>query len=318
MTVRPLGSSGMKVSPLGLGCWQFSRQKGIVGKFWRELDDKTVLEIVRVSIANGINWFDTAEAYGWGASERSLVAALEDLNIEPESVYIADKWWPVFRRASSIPVTIQKQLNRMGSYTIALYQIHNPLSVSSIRNQLKYMADALEERKIRAIGVSNFSARMMDIIAEILADRNITLTSNQVRFNLLDRKIEKNGVLDAARNNSIAIIAWSPLAQGILTGKFHANPERIQDRPGPRKWQRSFHGAGLKKTYPLIEKLETIGRKYDKTCAQVALNWLIHAHGETVFAIPGASSVRQAAENGAVMEFQLTHDEIEEISCFRI
>lgn len=318
MEKRQLGTTGIRLSPVGLGCWQFSKQNGLVGGYWRSLNNETVTDIVGISMERGINWFDTAEVYGWGASEQSLVSSLEILKTDPASVFIADKWWPVLRSARTIPGSLEKQLNRMGSYSISLYQIHNPLSLSSLGTQVKYLADALEENKISAIGVSNFSAKRMDRTHRILNDRNISLASNQVRFHLLDRTIETNGVLELAQERNISIIAWSPLAQGLLTGKFHRDPLMIKKRPGPRRWRASFLKRGLEKTQPLINLLKTVGEKYEKTVAQVALNWVLHVHGKSVFAIPGASSVRQAEENAGGMSFNLTDEEMELISIFKV
>jgi len=318
MDLRPLGKSGINVSPIGLGCWQFSKQNGMVGGFWKDIDDSQVADIVDVSLNFGVNWFDTAEVYGWGASERSLIKAFEKLNVDPDTIHIADKWWPLFKSAKSIPIALKSQLKRMNGYNISLYQIHNPLSISSLKTQLNYLADALEEKKINSIGVSNFSARKMEAANRILLDRNIILASNQVKFHILDRKIENNGILDVAKDTNISIIAYSPLAQGLLSGKFHIDPKKIKERPGPRKWLPAFNKKGLINTFPLINLLGEIGKKYGKTCAQVALNWVINVHGNIILAIPGASKLDQAADNARSMNFKLSPEEIDQISNFQV
>jgi aryl-alcohol dehydrogenase-like predicted oxidoreductase len=135
------------------------------------------------------------------------------------------------------------------------------------------------------------------------------MASNQVRYSLVHREIERNGILETAEELGVTIIAYSPLAQGLLTGVFHADPLLIKQRPGIRKWSPAFHSAGLQRSRPLIEVLDSIGVGHGATAAQVALNWTVTHHGDRVVAIPGATTVRQAEENAAAMDFALTSDE---------
>ncbi|MGG4459015.1 aldo/keto reductase [Brevibacillus porteri] len=242
------------LSPLGLGCWQFSNGQGMVGKFWPVIGPHDVLKIVQTSLRGGINWFDTAEVYGKGQSEQMLAKALNDAGPLADSAHIATKWWPVLRTAKSM-----READR------------------------------------------------------VLREHGLRLISNQVKYSLLDRRIEQNEILDTAKELGIAIIAYSPLEQGILSGKFHKNPALVQSITGPRKWTSAFRSAGLKKSQPLITVLEELAHRYDASATQIALNWLIHAHGETVFAIPGASKVHHAEENVKAMRFSLTSSELQEI-----
>ena len=218
MNRRRLGKSDIEVTPIGLGTWQFSKGKGLGGAFWKSLDDGATTAIVKAALDGGIDWFDTAEIYGNGNSERSLSAALASLRVAPGSVRIATKWWPVFRTARSIPATIGERIDCLSPYPIDLFQIHQRFSLSSIARQLDAMGDLLVAGKVRAIGVSNFSAAAMEKAHSVLAKRGIPLASNQVRISLLDRSIERNGLLEAAKRLGIALIAYSPLAQGILSG----------------------------------------------------------------------------------------------------
>lgn len=311
--LRKLGSSDLMLSPLGLGCWQFSNGHGMVGKFWPVIGPDDVLKIVQTSLHGGINWFDTAEVYGKGQSEQMLAKALNDAGPLADFAHIATKWWPVLRTAKSIGNTIDERIRLLDNRTIHLHQVHQPYSLSSVASEMNEMAKLVKQGKIQNVGVSNFSAESMREADRVLREHGLRLISNQVKYSLLDRRIEQNGILDTAKELGIAIIAYSPLEQGILSGKFHKNSALVQSITGPRKWTAPFRSAGLKKSQPLITVLEELARKYDASATQIALNWLIHAHDETVFAIPGASKVHHAKENVKAMRFSLTSSELQEI-----
>lgn len=315
--LRKLGNSELYLSPIGLGCWQFSREKGLFGNYWSFLEESVIRDIIHSSLEGGINWFDTAEAYGWGESERMLSQALHSLHIPPEKIFIASKWSPFFRTARSIGRTIDDRIKLLHPYPISLYQIHHPYSFSSIASQINEMSKLVKENKIRYVGVSNFSAKQMAKAQQELKKAGYLLVSNQVRYHLLDRKIESNGILENARDLGVAIITYSPLAQGILSGKFHRDPQLLDKMQGPRKYLPAFKRKNLLKSKPVIELLEQLAEKYQATPAQVALNWLINFHGELVFAIPGAIAVRQASENSGALHFSLALEDrqaLDEIS----
>jgi aryl-alcohol dehydrogenase-like predicted oxidoreductase len=134
-----------------------------------------------------------------------------------------------------------------------------------------------------------------------------------VRYSLLDRGIERNGVLDTAKELGITIIAYSPLAQGILSGKYHAEPDSIKQRAGPRKHMSRFKRKGLEQSAPLVEELKRIASAHDATPSQVALHWLLRFHGSTVVAIPGAYTAEQARENAGAMKLELSQEELHRI-----
>lgn len=314
LKLRRLGKSELLVSPIGLGCWQFSKGKGMIGKFWPNIPDEVITEIVKVSIEGGVNWFDTAEVYGWGESEKALTRALKNLEKKYGDVIIATKWSPTFRTSSSITKTIDTRLEMLDGYRIDLYQVHHPYSFSSVKDEMSAMAKLIKEKKIRYIGVSNFSAEKMKIAKAELAKYDIDLISNQVVYNLLNRKIETNSILETAKGLDISIIAYSPLAQGLLTGKIHENPEIIKIKPGIRKHQKAFKQKGLAKSLPVIDLVKELAGKYNVTPAQVALNWLINFHGDIVVAIPGATKVHQAKDNAGTMNFRLTIEEMQKLS----
>lgn len=311
--LRNLGQSSTKISALGLGCWQFSKGKGLVGRFWPSMDQKDINEIVRMSLEGGINWFDTAEAYGKGESERALAEALNTIGEDADDALIATKWWPMFRKAPSITKTIDERLEALGGREIDLYQVHQPFSFSSAREEMGRMVRLLKKNKIKHVGVSNFNERRMREASDSLQAMGYSLASNQMKYSLLDRRIEKNGVLDAAKELGVTIIAYSPLEQGILSGKFHKNPEMIKNIPGPRKHTSYFKPEGLEKTRPLIDLLEEKAEKYGVSQTQIALNWLIHFHGDTVVAIPGASKPHHVQENVGTLQFSLSQEDLKEI-----
>jgi len=276
-----------------------------------------VQQIVEASLAGGIDWFDTAEAYGDGASEQALSRALITAGKTAGDVKVATKWMPVLRMASNIKATIDTRLSCLSPFPIDLYQVHQPYSLSSIEKQMNELADLVAQGKIATIGVSNFNEKQMRRAHAALAARGLPLVSNQVKYSLLDRHIESRGVMAAAKELGITIIAYSPLEQGVLSGKFHDDPGLIKKRVGPRKYMPAFRANGLEKSRPLIEELRKIASAHGVTASQVALNWLLAFHGEIVMAIPGASKVSHVQENVGAMGFELSSvekDRIEELS----
>jgi aryl-alcohol dehydrogenase-like predicted oxidoreductase len=313
VTKRRLGKSEIEITPIGLGTWQFSKGKGLVGGFWQDLDEGVTTSVVKAALDGGIDWFDTAEIYGHGASERSLAAALSALGVAPGGVRVATKWWPFFKTARNIPATIGDRIACLAPYPIDLYQIHQRFSPSPIARQMDAMADLVEAGKVRSVGVSNFTAAGMEEAHEVLAKRGIHLVSNQLRISLLDRSIEKNGILEAARRLGITLIAYSPLAQGILTGRFHDDPAALKSVKAMRRISGSIKPEILAKTAPLVAELKRVALAHGVKPSQVALNWLISFWGDLVVAIPGASKPAQASEAAASMNFRLESAEIESI-----
>ncbi|MEI6884655.1 MAG: aldo/keto reductase [Bacteroidota bacterium] len=305
ISVRPLGQTKMMVTPIGLGCWQFSKQKNMAGKFWPTLEDELITKVVALSLEGGINWFDTAEIYGNGASEKALSKALQAAGKKPGEVLIATKWWPMFRFATNIPKTIGERISALSPYPIDLHQVHQPWGFSNEKAEVTEMAGVLKAGKVKYIGVSNYSAKQMKNAWETLDKLGIPLASNQVPYSLLNRKIESNGTLAMAKKLGVSIIAYSPLAQGLVTGKFHDNPELLKNI-GFRKYSSLFKPAGLEKSRPLITTIKEMAVKYNVTPSQVALNWIINYHGDTVVAIPGATKEIHVKENTGTMTFRLS------------
>jgi aryl-alcohol dehydrogenase-like predicted oxidoreductase len=165
----------------------------------------------------------------------------------------------------------------------------------------------VEAGKIRSVGVSNFNPSRMRRAHAALAKRSLPLAVNQVRYSLLSREIETNGVLETARELGVTIIAYTPIARGLLSGKYHKDPELLRQMTG---FRRALMQRNLESSRPLINAMDGIAAKYDATIAQVALNWVVNIHGEIIVTIPGATRVRQAEEAAGAMNFRLSDDEM--------
>jgi aryl-alcohol dehydrogenase-like predicted oxidoreductase len=174
---------------------------------------------------------------------------------------------------------------------VDLYQHHFPNRRVDISGLMELLSDAVEAGKVKAVGVSNYSAEQMRTAHAALALRGIPLASNQVEYSLLHRQPEVNGVLDASRELGVTLIAYQPLASGALTGKY-LNGSRPT---GLRRFMPNFRGKALEAVEPVVNLLREIGDRYGKSPAQVALRWLVE--NECVLPIPGAKNGRQAADN---------------------
>lgn len=307
VTLRSLGKTGIRITPIGLGMMEFSGGGGLMGFAFPTITQEEKNATVRAALDGGINWFDTAELYGKGVSEASLAAALEAAGKSDNEVVVATKWWPLLRTARNIPHSIQDRIRYLDGYSIGLYMVHQPFSFSSPETEMDAMADLVAAGKIRAVGVSNFNAERMRRAHQQLQKRGLPLAANQVLYSLLDRSIEANGILDTAKELGVTIIAYTPLASGLLAGKYHKNPELLQKKPF---YWRGRLQRGLEKSRPLVQALEEIGARYNATPAQVALNWVIYIHGEIIVTIPGATKVHQAQESAGAQRFRLAEDEI--------
>ena len=169
------------------------------------------------------------------------------------------------------------------------------------------MAELVNKGVIRSVGVSNFNPDQMRRAFSTLEAYAIPLASNQVHYNLLNREIETNGILETARELGLTVIAWSPLASGLLTGKFHKNPDILARTPAVRR--RRLENQ-LADSQPVIEVLDELAEKHNTEPGQVALSWVIHNHGDLVVAIPGATRVGHVEESIGAMNLQLSKEDI--------
>lgn len=256
------------------------------------------------SVAAGVTLFDTAEMYSNGASESRLGELARG-----QTVLLATKFPPSpFSRTENMPQALEASLKRLERSTVDLYQHHVPTNWVSIPGLMDLMAEAVKAGKVKAVGVSNYSAEQMRIAHAALAKQGIPLASNQVEYSLLYRKPEVNGVLDACRELGVTLIAYQPLASGALTGKYLTGAKPT----GLRRWMSFFSDKGREAVAPVVALLREIGERYSKTPAQVALRWLIE--NETVLPIPGAKNGKQAIDNAGALSFSLTPAEVEALS----
>ncbi len=247
--LRHLGKTDILVTPIGLGVMELAGGGGLIGRMFPIIPQEEKNAIIKAALDGGINWFDTAELYGAGVSEQSLATGLKAAGKSDTEVVIATKWQPFLRTARNIPLTIGNRLHFLDGYSIGNYMIHQPFSFSSPEAEMNAMADLVEAGKIRSVGVSNFNPDRMRRAHAALAKRGLPLAVNQVRYSLLDRKIETNGVLETARELGITIIAYTPVARGLLTGKYHKDPGLLERVPG---WRKASMKRNLERTRPLI------------------------------------------------------------------
>ena len=308
---RPLGKTGIHVTPIGLGMMEFAGGGGLMGFAFPVIDQQVKNDTVKAGLEGGVNWFDTAELYGAGVSEQSLSTALKAAGVRDQGVVIATKWWPLSRTARNIPKTIGERVRYLDGYSIGLHQVHQPFSFSSPEAEMDAMAELVKAGKIRSVGVSNFNAGQMRRAHRRLQKHGLPLASNQVHYSLLNRSIERNGTLAAAKELGVTIIAYTPLESGLLSGKYHRNPDLLKSKS---RFYRIRLQAGLERSRKLVAELEAIAGRYNATAAQVALNWVINSQGETVVTIPGVTKVSQAQESAGAMKFKLTDEEITRLS----
>ncbi len=306
---RQLGASGIVVPPMGVGVWSWGDRR-----FWGYGKDYTrddIAQAYKACLDAGLYFFDTAEMYGSGESERILGKCARE---DGRPVIIASKFAPLPNRLSarSLFKALDASLERLNVQTIDLYQIHWPYTLIGVDALMDALAEAVRSGKVRAVGVSNFGVDLMRRAHARLARYDIPLASNQVHYSLLYRKPEKNGVLDACRELNVALIAYSPLEQGLLTGKYRVVAGQSISVTGPRRFTRAFRTSQRRKLEPLLETMENIAKAHSKTIGQVALNWLL-SKDECVIPIPGAKNVRQATENAGAIGWRLTSEEFKQM-----
>lgn len=302
-----LGQNGPVVTPLCIGTWAWGDK--LFWNYGNSYGPEQLQEAFTAALEAGITFFDTAEVYGMGLSEKFLGQFLQQTQ---QPVQIATKFGPLPWRftAQSVSDALTQSLKRLQLERIALYQVHWPfaffLSQETLMNAL---ADEVKRGRIAAVGVSNYSAEQMRDAHQILAARGVPLAVNQVRYSLLSRQIESKGIMATARDLGVTILAYSPLAQGLLTGKYTI--DSTETPTGPRKIDPRFKKEGLQKIAPVTSLLRSFGEKYDRTPAQVALNWLI-AQGN-VIPIAGVKTAAQVRQNAGALGWRLSDDEIGEL-----
>ena len=288
-----------RISKIGLGTWQFGAKEWGYGEGYA---GSVARDITRRAVDLGITLFDTAEVYGLGRSERILGEAL---GMRRESVFLATKLLPILPVAPVVEQRAVASANRLGTRLLDLYQVHGPNPLVSDGTTMRGMRALQRVGLVAEVGVSNYSLARWQAAEAALGAR---VLSNQVRYSLVDRAPEKD-LLPFAAGADRVVIAYSPLAQGLLSGRY----DRF-NRPANRVRAGNplFLPENLDRANELIEVLREVADAHQATPAQVALAWVIRHPAVT--AIPGASSVEQLESNVAAADIELPDDEYAALS----
>lgn len=287
---------------LMVGTWAWGDR--YIWGYGQEYGQDEIAAAFQACIQSGMLFFDTAEVYGQGKSEEFLGRFLEG---NPNNIRIATKFmpYPWRLRRSSLFRALKASLRRLGVEKVALYQVHQPLPPIQPETWMDAMVEALQAGLVEAVGVSNYSREWTDRSQNALLRAGFRLASNQVEYSLLNRQVEKNGLLRQCADQGITVLAYSPLAMGVLTGKY--SPEK------PVKGVRSvvYNQKMLARIQPLIHLLNKIGSDHaGKTAAQVALNWVIC---KGAVPIAGVKTPVHALHNAGALGWRLTEEEIEQL-----
>src|ERR1700693_2999058 len=318
MTLRTLGQSNLRITPIGIGAWAIGGGKWEFA--WGAQDDKESIAAIHAGLDRGINWIDTAAAYGLGHSETVVGRSLQGLRTRP---YIFTKCSLVWDQngeishnlqAASIRREAEASLQRLGVDAIDLYQIHWPAwkggpeaaSPGSIEEAMVEMAKLQDEGKIRNIGVSNFNARQMQ-----RAQKIAPVASLQPPYSLLARDVESS-ILPFALEHQLGVIVYSPMASGLLSGGM--TRERIAGLPEDdwRKHSPNFQEPLLSRNLRLVETLRAIGQRHKATPGEVAIAWALRNPAVTG-AIIGVRSAQQVSGIAGAAEVKLSPNDILDI-----
>src|SRR5271167_3016269 len=274
MKTKRLGNSDLFITPVGFGAWAIG---GSGWEFaWGAQDDRDSIAAIREGLDAGINWIDTAAVYGLGHSEEIVARALEGMSNRPYVFTKCSMVWDERRqighslKADSIRRECEASLRRLRVDAIDLYQIHWPDPDMDIEEGWVTLAALKKEGKVRNIGVSNFN------VAQLRRAQAIApITSLQPRYSLIHREIEEE-ILPFAAREPIGVIAYSPMASGLLTGTM--SRERIERLPADdwRRNNRDFQEPLLSRNLRLVSLLRTIGVRHGRTPAEVAVAWVLH------------------------------------------
>jgi aryl-alcohol dehydrogenase-like predicted oxidoreductase len=292
------------VAPLGVGTWAWGdRTTWGMGGYDAALDETTIAAAWEASIEAGVTLFDTAEVYGGGESERIIGRRLAADPGVRERLVIATKFMPSPWKLNVVGAmrdAARASIERLGIERIDLYQIHGPISLRGHGALADALAAVHDEGLVRAVGVSNYSVREMRSIHAALAERGLALGSNQIEYSPLRRRPESSGLLSACAQLGVVPLAYSPIGQGRLTGKYSA--------ASPPPGRRNFSAHPMERIDPIVAELRRIGEAHDgRTPAQVALRWIID---KGAVPIPGAKNAEQAHQNAGALGWQLGADDV--------
>jgi aryl-alcohol dehydrogenase-like predicted oxidoreductase len=298
-----LGKTGLYVTPISTGAWAWGDR--LMWGYGRSHNADDVREAFEASLEAGITFFDTAEVYGNGRSERFLGEfAPGGRTPDGRELFIATKFFPYpwrFTKAA-LRSALKSSLRRLNMEQVDLYQIHWPFPPRPVETWARALAEVHEQGLARAVGVSNYNPDQMRRAYTVLSDMGTPLASNQVEFSLIQRAPERSGLLEACRELGVTLLAYSPLGKGVLTGKY------APGTPPPGIRGRQYGREQLEKVQLLVQTMREIGRGHGgKTPAQVAVNWTIC---KGAIPIVGAKNARQAVENSGAAGWRLIPDEV--------
>ncbi len=302
-----LAGSDIEIPPMGVGTWAWGdRSTWGMGGYDDSLTMQSIHDAWDACFECGVVLFDTAEVYGNGESERIIGKLLAEDAARRDQAVIATKFMPYpwrFTVRRSLLSSLRASLDRLGIEAVHLYQLHGPISARSKAALADALVAAKDEGLLHAIGVSNYSEKEMRAIDGELRKRGARLASNQIEYSLLRRLPESVGLIAACHELGVVPLAYSPIGQGRLTGKYSA------ENPPPGK--RSFSAHPMAKVDEVVAVLRRLGTTHgDRTPSQVALAWLI---AKGAVPIPGAKNRRQAEENAGALGWSLTDDEVADL-----
>ena len=309
MQIRKLGYTDLKLTTVGLGTWAI----GGPWQFgWGPQDDDEAIAAILAALETGINWIDTAPAYGLGHSEELVGKALKQTSKKPIIATKCSLLWNDKKekvsclKAQSVRQECIDSLERLGIETIDLYQIHWPEPDEDLEQAWEEMARLAEEGKIRYLGASNFSIEQIE-----RAQKIHPVASLQPPYSMLHRQVEDE-LLACCAQNDIGVVAYSPMQRGLLTGKF--SPERLASLPldDHRRANADFHEPRFTATLELVEKLRPIAERNGKTLAQLSISWVLR-RPEVTAAIVGARKPEQILETAPASDWDLNEEDIEQI-----
>lgn len=308
MRYRKLGKTDIEISKIGFGTWALSG-----GAQWGEQDDADAVNAVAKALDVGMTFLDTAEGYGKGKSEKIIGRALKDG--KREKAVIASKVSPGNLKADDLKQSCEKSLERMDTDYIDLYQVHWPNTDVPIEETMQALQELKDAGKIRAIGISNFGPRDMNEIFKT----GVEVASNQLAYNLVFRAIEYD-ILPICREHGLSVLAYSPLMQGVLTGKF-AKPEDVSDeRARTRIYDSERHlyanhgeTGAEDEIFDFLDVLKEVAEDLDETMAHVALAWVSEQDG-VGSAIVGGRNPSQVDRNVKAGDLELPADAIRRLS----
>lgn len=312
MQTRQLGNSDMQITPIGFGAWAL----GGGGQWgWGPQNDTESSAAIHHALESGINWIDTAPAYGRGRSEEVVGRTLKGRSNHPYLFTKCSLIWDeqgndgVSLKADSLRREVEASLRRLQVETIDLYQIHWPNPDEDIEEGWRTLAEIQKSGKVRYIAVSNFSVSQMERARAIAP-----ITSLQPPYSLLERHVESE-ILPYCEAHGIGVIAYSPMASGLLTGKM--TRERIQNLPDDdwRKRGDWFREPALTHNLALVDKLGEIGQRHGRTPGEVAIAWTLRLPAVTA-AIVGLRRPDQVDGVIGAMDFRLSATEIAELETF--